>query len=258
MSEIHDIAAKGYQGGAQAYERGRPDYPSDAVTRLVQALQLGPEKTVIELGAGTGKFTKMLSRATSATITAIEPVEGMRKKFAAVLPNIEIRTGTAEHLSLPSHSVEAVVVAQAFHWFDGRRALQEIDRVLKKDGRLGLIWNVRDETKPWVANLAKIIAPYERGVPRYHSGKWREAFAASKLFDSLHQATYAYTQVGTHETVVDRVASISFISALAPDVKEQVLREVRAMLQVDSETRNQTQIELPYRTDIFWCQKMEG
>jgi trans-aconitate methyltransferase len=115
MKAIHDAAARGFQIGADAYERGRPEYPKEAVLKLIQELHLTSSKTVVDLGAGTGKFTKLLAAHCEAKIVAIEPVEGMRKRFSALLPAITVSEGTAEATSLLSASVEAVVVAQAFH-----------------------------------------------------------------------------------------------------------------------------------------------
>jgi len=119
---IHDAAAKGFQGAADAYERGRPEYPIAAVLKLIQELHLTSGKTVVDLGGGTGKFTKLLADKCEAQVVAIEPVEGMRKKFSTLLPAIKVCEGTAEATTLAAASIDVVVVAQAFHWFDGESA----------------------------------------------------------------------------------------------------------------------------------------
>ena len=104
-STIHSAAAKGFQVGADAYERGRPEYPADAVRNLVVELGLAAGTRVLDLGAGTGKFTKLLSSCTKATITGMDPVEGMRKKFSALFPEIEILAGSAENTLRPDASL---------------------------------------------------------------------------------------------------------------------------------------------------------
>ena len=255
MKAIHDAAARGFQIGADAYERGRPEYPKEAVLKLIQELHLTSSKTVVDLGAGTGKFTKLLAAHCEAKIVAIEPVEGMRKKFSALLPAITVSEGTAEATSLLSASVEAVVVAQAFHWFDGEKALAEIHRILKSNGYLGMLWNARDESLPWVAELTKIIDPFEKGAPRYKTGKWKLAFSHTPLFSALQSAQYQYLQKGDVQMVIDRIASISFIGALPSSEKESVLEQVKTLLRRSLETKNQSEIQLPYRTDVYWCQK---
>ena len=143
---INSAAAEDFQVGADTYERGRPDFPAEAVEFLVQTLNINQASHVLDLAAGTGKLTRRLA-PTGAKLTAVEPVEGMRRKFSALLPGVEILEGTAEAIPLPSESLDVVVVAQAFHWFDGPRALAEIHRVpetrgearagLERPGRIG-------------------------------------------------------------------------------------------------------------------------
>jgi ubiquinone/menaquinone biosynthesis C-methylase UbiE len=117
---IHTTAAQGFSHAANAYERGRPDYPDEAVKLLVSFLGLGPGKLVVEPGAGTGKFTRLLVPSQSRII-AVEPVAEMRLKLSQLLPEVEALDGTAEAIPLPDGSVDAVVAAQAFHWFQGAR-----------------------------------------------------------------------------------------------------------------------------------------
>ncbi|HSD48771.1 MAG TPA: methyltransferase domain-containing protein, partial [Actinomycetota bacterium] len=119
---IHDAAARGYEAGVEHYRRGRPTYPDDAVSYLVQQLHIGPGSTVFELGAGTGRFTELIVH-TGATISAIEPVAAMREVLERACPTVTVLDGTAEEIPTPDGSVDAVVAAQAFHWFDGERAL---------------------------------------------------------------------------------------------------------------------------------------
>ena len=133
---IHESAAKGFAAGADAYERGRPSYSPEAIAHIVRELRIGPGKTVLDLAAGTGKLTRQLVPS-GAELVAVEPIPEMRAKLAAAVPQAEIRDGTAEAIPAENHSIDAVVVGQAFHWFDGIRALSEIRRVLRPDGGLG-------------------------------------------------------------------------------------------------------------------------
>lgn len=166
---VHKAAQQGFQAGADAYERGRPGYPAAAIEFLWQTFNTSSATTIVDLAAGTGKFTRQLAEL-DCQITAIEPVEGMRQKFEALLPDVPILNGTAESIPLDNGSVDAVTVAQAFHWFQGEAALAEIHRVLKPGGYLGILWNVRDESTDWVAQISEIITPYEGDAPRYRTG----------------------------------------------------------------------------------------
>jgi SAM-dependent methyltransferase len=254
-NHIHPAAARGFQIAPDAYERGRPDYPADAVAHLTRVLDLGPGMTVVDLGAGTGKFTRLLRDASGATVIAVEPVAAMRDKLGPL--HIQVLDGTAEHIPLADGSVDAVVAAQAFHWFDGAAALAEIRRVLKpKTGKLGLIWNARDEQVcGWGEQLSSIIEVHEHGAPRYKSGAWKKVFdcGADFGFSPLEYAQFQHVHPCTPETVVDRVASISFIAALPDDHKQTVLNDVRQLLATIPATRGKDTVELAYRTDVWWC-----
>ena len=174
---IHRAAATGFAKGAATYVKGRPDYPPEVEDWLRGDLSLRKGKTVLDLGAGTGKFIPSL-RATDAAIIAVEPVPAMLAQLVERNPGITAKEGSAEHIPLAGNSVDAVVCAQSFHWFARREALAEIHRVLKPGGVLGLIWNVRNESVGWVAALTEIMRPYEGNTPRHHTQKWRQLFPA--------------------------------------------------------------------------------
>ena len=141
--DVHPAVA-GFDRRAEDYEKGRPSYPSAAVDWLVQALRIGPGATVVDLAAGTGKLT-CRPAPHRARVLAVEPVAGMREVLREAVPWVEIFEGTAEQMPFPDGSVDAVTVGQAFHWFRGDEALAEIDRLLRPGGRLGLVWNRRDQ-----------------------------------------------------------------------------------------------------------------
>ncbi|MES2202065.1 MAG: class I SAM-dependent methyltransferase [candidate division FCPU426 bacterium] len=253
-SNINPLAKHGYQDSTDAYERGRPDFPSEAVACLVEHCKIGQGSKVIDIGAGTGKFTRLLV-PTKATLRAIEPVEGMRKKFAALLPDVEVLEGSAEFMPVHEGWADAIVAAQAFHWFDGPSALQECHRLLKVDGMLGMIWNSRDESVDWVAELTRIIDVHEHNAPRYKTMEWEKAFRSTKLFQPLSKKSFTHAHKGTVQTVVDRVASISFIGALEDKTRMEVLAQVRSLVENHPSTKGLENIEMPYRTDVYWCQR---
>ncbi len=217
-------------------------------------LGIDPQSHVLDLGAGTGKFTRLLV-PTKAKLTAVEPVEGMRKKFASILPGIQILSGTAESIPAGNSSFDAVVAAQAFHWFAGDLALKEIHRVLKLNGKLGLIWNVRDESFDWVSELTGILDGYSESVPRYGTDEWKKVFEHNPFFTPLKKRSFKHAQKGTIETVVDLVQSRSYIGSLREKDRGIVLRQVRALLMGHPQTKGKEEIEIPYRTDVYWCAK---
>lgn len=210
---------------------------------------------ILDLGAGTGKFTKLLLPFFK-NIIAIEPVDGMRKKFQTLFPEVQIMFGTAEEIPLESCSVDFVLCAQAFHWFNAPVAIQEIYRILKPNGGLGLLWNVRDESFDWVRRLTEIIDPYEDGAPRYKKMYWKQAFDETNYFSKLNHQSFSYIQDGSIETIVDRIASISFISTLPDKTRQQILSDVRELIATHPQTKNTNIINLPYKTDVYCSQKI--
>ena len=183
---VHRAAATGFARSVEAYERGRPDYPPEALAHLQRELDLRGGRTVVDLAAGSGKLTRQLA-SLECEVIAVEPVDEMR---AAIGEGIRALDGTAEVIPLPDASADAVTVAQAFHWFDGPRALAEIARVLRPGGALALVWNRRPvESSPLHAAISDIIAPYRGDAPAHASGEWREAFADSELGEWRHAET---------------------------------------------------------------------
>jgi SAM-dependent methyltransferase len=252
---IHEQASIGFQRAADAYERGRPEYPRAAVDHLLKTLRIAPTSRVVELGAGTGKFTKAIF-SSGADIIAVEPVEAMRNKLAELIPGITIVDGTAEAIPLADGFADAVVVAQAFHWFRGEEALAEIHRILKPGAGLGLIWNVRDESVGWIGGLTKIIEPYEGSAPRYKSFAWKAPFESSRLFSPLARAEFANLQTLSTDAIEDRVLSISFIAALPEAERNSVRGKIRELVRNEAEARGLREVDFPYRTDVYTCRRI--
>lgn len=254
-SRIHEAAARGYEAGIEHYRRGRPTYPDDAVTYLVQQLRIGAGTDVLELGAGTGRFTELIVH-TGAAITAVEPVAAMREVLERACPTVDVLDGTAEEIPLPDGFEDAVLAAQAFHWFDGERALPEIHRVLRPGGRLGLIWNARDETSDWAERLTAIFDRVAGpDMPRYRDRTWRRAFERTDLFGPLHRSLAWHAHAVTREGFLDRVLSVSYVASAPADERARVLDEVNQLLDTDPELAGRDEILMPYRTDVFWCER---
>ncbi len=246
---INPVAGAGFTAGAEAYERGRPSYPQAAVDRLIRELAIGPGRLVVDLAAGTGKLTRLLVPS-GAEVVAIEPVTAMRQQLRMALPGVPVAAGTAEALPLGPGRVDAVTVAQAFHWFDAERALAEIARALRPGGGLGLIWNERDESVPWVKELGRAIR-WDVSMP-YHMGTdWRTVVDASGRFTPMGRQQFPYGQELDVDALADRVASTSYVAAMTEAERAPLLGRVRAL--VDGFPPRFT---LPYVTETFWCRRV--
>jgi SAM-dependent methyltransferase len=241
-----------YQGrkvSADAYEAGRPSYPTEAVQWLRQRLRVGPGSRVVDLGAGTGKLALLLA-GSGAEVVAVEPLAHMRAKLAELAPSLDVRDGLAEEIPLGDGSVDAVFVAQAFHWFDADAALAEVHRVLVPGGGLGLIWNVRDNSVPWMAGVAALTAPLRGGSPSFDSTEWREAFARTMLFGPLEERVFDFAQPVNIESFLLRLRSNGYVAALSRRRQDALCRSVRDLL-LSTPGLDPQAFVVPYRTHAY-------
>jgi len=246
---VHE-KSQGYHSGAHDYVAGRPGYPPEATEWLCNVLGAAPGKKIVEIGAGTGKFIPTLQEV-GRTIIAVEPIAEMLKQLVHSFPDVTALAGSADAIPLPDASVDAVVCAQAFHWFATLEAVAEMRRVLVPGGTLGLIWNGRDESVPWVAALSQITNRREGDTPRYRTGAWRKAFPAPG-FEFIGDRHVRNHHIGSAEHVIlKRTMSVSFIARLAEIERHAVEREVRDLIDRTPELGGGREVAFPYETSMF-------
>jgi ubiquinone/menaquinone biosynthesis C-methylase UbiE len=227
---------------ADAYERSRPGYPSQAITWMV-----GPDpRRVLDLGAGTGKLTRALVAA-GHDVVAVDPSAPMLDMLRRNLPAVDARKGSAEVLPVADADVDVVVVAQAFHWFDQDRALTEIARVLRPGGRLGMVWNLRDETVPWVAELSRVIGSKDAFPEDVVGGR----FTASARVGFVEAARFSHSQRVDREELLALVRSRSYVAERPVQQREEILGEVDRLF---TRHAGDGSLLLPYVTQCYRCE----
>jgi SAM-dependent methyltransferase len=219
---------------AAAYERGRPSYPPEAINWLL------PEgaRDVLDLGAGTGKLTTRLVER-GLDVVAVDPIPEMLDLLTRSLPETPALLGTAEDIPLPDDSVDAVLVAQAWHWFDPERAAKEVARVLRPGGRLGLVWNTRDERMGWVKDLGRIIG---------HDDAHNHQAELPAVFTGVERHQVEWTSYLTPQALIDLVASRSYCITSPEKVRVRTLDRVRELLATHPALANTSGLALPYVT----------
>ena len=231
-------AAESFAAVAAEYERGRPDWPE----AILDGVPVEPEAKVLDLGAGTGKLTRVLARR-YAGVVAVEPLAELRAILAAVVPSADARPGRAEAIPLPEAAVDAVFAGQAFHWFAHDEAVGEIARVLRPAGVLAVLWNEPRPGTPWplpAATGARLDGLRdEASLPE---SDW-DVLARSG-FGELHDAAVDHEQVSSRADVLAFAASVSWIAA-RPD-RAAVLAELATLLP-------QPEYRFPLRANVRWA-----
>jgi SAM-dependent methyltransferase len=232
-----DVQARSFGAAAAEYERGRPPYPAEAIDWL---LPPGAAR-VADVGAGTGKLTKQL-RERGVEVIAVEPLAGMREQLRRAVPDVAVLAGTAEQIPLADGSVDAVLVAQAWHWVDPARAIPEVARVLSPGGRLGLLWNLRDERHDVMARLSAIMQSWESPDSGGRRPSIGEPFGPAERFD----VEWVFRL--SPGAVVDYVASRSYIITMEEPRRVSVLASVRELLASHPELAGRDEVGLPQVT----------
>lgn len=252
---VHEVAQVGFGREADTYERSRPTYPPEAVTWLAGHLRLGPGVVVADLAAGTGKLTRLLV-PTGVEVIGVEPVAAMRDVLRRVLPSVPVVAGTAEAMPFRASSLDAVTVAQAFHWFDADAAFAELACVLRPGGRVGIAWNVRDRSVDWVDRAWAIMDRVEKAAPWRDHERWAQgALGERRGFGPLVAATFHHDQACTPDQLVERFRGVSHVAVLPPDQQAAVLEELRELLATHPGTRDCARLRVPYRVDCYWCER---
>ena len=242
MDDSHTQRSRSFGAVADDYRRARPGYPAAAVE---WALRSAPGREVLDLAAGTGKLTEAIVAA-GGTVTAVEPLEGMRRELGVAVPGVTILDGTAEQIPLADEAVDAVLVGQAFHWFDQDAALDEIARVLRPRGIVALIWNLRDESEPWARRLSEILTSVD--VVSAGIDPESAVLAAHPRFIDVEHDRWPNPVPFDRERLVTWARSTSLLATMEPSAADRLLAEVAELAETHADLAGRATFPLPYVT----------
>jgi SAM-dependent methyltransferase len=241
---LHPLAER-FASVADAYERGRPEYPRAAVGALAAELELAPAATVLDLGAGTGKLSRALIAA-GFDVVALEPLPSLREVLTTSIGADRVREGVAESIPLADGSVDAVTAADAFHWFDRARALNEIRRVLRPSGGLAVLTMLPDWSgASWAHELGQLVANARPEHPYFDGPAWQDAVRAAGDWSEPREVRITATQPADPERIVAHMASMSWIAAMPESERTSLLERMRALI-----AGGETPAELPVHVVI--------
>ena len=243
---MNDRRELSFDSVADEYEQTRPTYPP----ALLDALPLDADAAVLDLGAGTGKLTRVLA-ARYRDVTAVEPLAKMRAVLERVVPGVTALPGSAERIPLDDGSVDGVFAAQAFHWFDQRVALPEIARVVRPGGVFAIVWNQGDDDLPDPRPgefVREVKVLHDAAMRRWDDEpEWEDVLRDCGLFEDVHDRSFV-----THDHVLDRpgildnLRSVSWIASR--DDREDVVARLGALLP-------EATYAIPNRANLIWARK---
>ena len=244
--------ARSFGRAVDAYDRGRPGYGADAVAWLLEPVaSVARRPRVADVGAGTGKLTRALVDA-GAEAVAIDPDAEMLAALRDTTPGVPTFVGTGERMPLPDASVDAVVFGQTWHWVDAAAASTEAGRVLRDGGVLGLVWNLRDETVPWVARLTRIMRGSHaeellaEGDPPVHAP-----------FGALERRSWSWTRPVSRDDLRAMVFSRSYVITAPEAERARIEREIAELFD-EIGAVGDTEVDLPYVTHAYRAVKPAG
>ncbi|MDW4571200.1 class I SAM-dependent methyltransferase [Microbacterium sp. M3] len=244
----HEEMSLSFGSAAGAYESGRPDYPREAVDWMLAPLR-GHERAlrVADVGAGTGKLTRTVVE-TGADVVAIDPDPAMLAALREHVHGVPTFAGTGERMPLPDASVDAVLFGQAWHWVDPEAASAEAARVLRADGVLGLVWNIRDESDPWVARLT--AAMHGSHAEEMLSGEGPRVAAP---FGGLEERRWTWTRTVTRAALLDMVSSRSYVITASEPERAAILAAVSGLFDERrlTDASGAEVVDLPYVTRAY-------
>jgi SAM-dependent methyltransferase len=235
--------ARSFGSVAERYDRYRPGYPEPAVTWALGDRPL----RVADVGAGTGILSRLLERL-GHDVVAVEPDDQMRARLAEMSPGIAALAGTAEELPLPDRSVDAVVVGQAYHWFDPDRAHREVARVLRPSGVFAVLWNDPDPEVAWTVRFAEIIdGPDSDGESDVDFGD---------DFGPMARAEFRHDISMTSDDLVAVATTRSPYLVGTPESRADLLDAISRL--VASELAGRERFPMPYLTRVHRATVREG
>jgi SAM-dependent methyltransferase len=243
---MNDGRELSFDSVADEYEQTRPTYPP----ALLDALPLDADAAVLDLGAGTGKLTRVLAER-YRDVTAVEPLANMRAMLECVVPGVTALPGSAERIPLDDGSVDGVFAAQAFHWFDKPVALPEIARVLRPGGVFAIVWNQGNDELPDprpAEFIREVKVLHDAAQRRWEDEpEWEDVLRDCGLFEDVHDRSFV-----THDHVLDRAGildnlrSVSWIASR--DDREDVVARLGALLP-------EATYAIPNRANLIWARK---
>lgn len=242
-----------FSNRVDSYVKYRPSYPKEAIDYLYYTIGLQTNCDIADIGAGTGIFSALLLERGSR-VTAVEPNPEMRtaaeEKFAKD-NHFRVSPGSAEKTELSDHSVDFIVCAQAFHWFDRDAAQLEFKRILKPGGKAVLIWNSRRTYgTPFLEEYEQLVQTFGTDYTQVnHKNITPEILSSFFKTGQMQVAHFSNQQVFDFEGLSGRARSSSYIPAPGDPRYENMMTELRSLFE---RNKQDDKVFFEYETEVYW------
>jgi SAM-dependent methyltransferase len=244
-----------FTGLADLYSQYRPDYPRAALDFVISRCGLDDRSVLVDVGCGTGISSRLFA-ARGIQVIGIEPNADMRRQAESELVSAgatppTYREGRAEGTGLPEASADAVVAAQAFHWFEPEATLREFHRVLKPSGWAILLWNQRNESDPFTQAYGggvRQLSDAEAVEPYHGIG---DALLESPLFQQGQRTFFTNEQILDEAGLLGRAFSVSY-APRDPNSSKRYAQELRELFQ---RFQKEGRVTMRYETSVFLARR---
>jgi ubiquinone/menaquinone biosynthesis C-methylase UbiE len=243
-----------FSSRAEYYSKYRPRYPEDIIQFMRKELGFGESSVIADIGSGTGILSELFLKHGN-TVFAVEPNREMRATAEALLskyPGFRSVQGTAEDSTLPATSVDFVTAAQAFHWFDPIKTKVEFSSILKPNGWVLLVWNVRTVSTALMREYESLVSKYatrscERGTAKARVGEE----GLRNFLGQYGEKRFENSQVLNFEGLKGRLLSSSYAPLPAEQGNDSMLAELRRIF--DSYQQDGV-VHFDYETEVYYAQ----
>ncbi len=240
-----------FSNRVEDYVKYRPGYPVEIISYLRQEYSLTIDKTIADIGAGTGISSELFLQA-GYSVTAVEPNKEMREKAIALLsayPGFNAVNSTAENTTLADNSVDAIIAGQAFHWFDRERCKTEFKRLLRKDGIVVLMWNERKLSSPFEKEYEALVLTHARDYVKVDHRNIDEEHIAQFFYPQPFQLRiFPNQQTFNFEGLLGRLLSSSYM----PQREDDGFKQMNSALQfLFNKYRENGTVHIGYDTKVY-------
>jgi SAM-dependent methyltransferase len=243
-----------FSNRVENYVKYRPNYPKEVLHLFQTEMKLQKSSAIADAGSGTG-ISSRLFLENGNTVFGVEPNAAMREaaeEFLKVFPNFISVDGTAENTTLPDNSVDFVIAAQAFHWFDIEKTRAEFGRILKDKGFIALVWNERQlDTNEFLREYEKLLLKFGNDYEKVRHENIGEKILKDFFQKGFSTKTFLNAQTLDFAGLKGRVLSSSYMPSETDSRFEPMAAELERLFDKYSENGK---IQILYDTNVHYSQ----